>query len=76
MIEDSNNAIDRIHNARLDAEKKAWDNLGRYKFNNFGYWAASWIHYNALLKGTEHHQGNPFKSLVQAARIHIQEENK
>jgi hypothetical protein len=74
MIEDSNDPLDRIHNARLDAEKKAWDNLGRYKFNNFGYWAAAWIHYNQLMP-KEQKLGNPFISLVKMARKH-QEENK
>jgi hypothetical protein len=74
MIEDSTNPLDRIHNARLDAERKAWDSLGRYKFAMFGYWAAAWIHYNQLMP-KEQKLGNPFKSLVQAARIH-QEENE
>ncbi len=33
---------------RESAERKAWDSLGRYKFQMFGYWAAIWVHMNRL----------------------------
>ena len=48
-----------------EAERKAWDNLSRYKFMNFGYWAAIWIHLNQL---QETKSPNPFSNLVKFAR--------
>ncbi len=59
--------------ARTDAERKAWDSLGRYKFEMFGYWASAWVKFNQLLP-KELKLPNPFKSLVHAARVH-QEDN-
>ena len=47
------------------AERKAWDALGRYKFQMFGYWAAIWVHLNRL-GGFK--RKNPWKSLVLQAR--------
>lgn len=48
-----------------EAEKKAFDSLGRYKFSMFGYWAAIWVHLNRVggLK-----RPNPFKEIVLLAR--------
>ena len=57
----------RIINARRQALAKALDSLGRYKFEMFGYWASSWVKYNALLS-TVDKQGNPFKDFVKLAR--------
>lgn len=71
-IPDSNNPIDRIHNARLDAERKAWDSLARYKFYMFGYWSAAWVKYNQLMP-KEEKLPNPFKSLVIMAKEKIAE---
>jgi hypothetical protein len=54
-----------------DAEKKAVDNLARYKFSNFGYWAATWVKYNQLAKDMgviDKKRPSPFKSLVESAR--------
>lgn len=48
-----------------EAEKKAWDSLGRYKFMMFGYWAAVWVHLNRIA-GVR--RPNPWKSLVLMAR--------
>jgi hypothetical protein len=48
-----------------DAEKKAIQALGRYKFQMFGYWAAIWVHLNRI-GGFK--RPNPFKSLVAQAR--------
>jgi len=62
------NPTDRIIQARENAEKEAWKNLGRYKWSNFGYWAGVWVHYNRLLVGTPDHQGSPWKELVHLAR--------
>ena len=59
----------RVRDEREKAERKAWDSLGRYKFEMFGYWAAKWVQMNQLLRGSEH--PNPFRSLVKAARRKI-----
>lgn len=47
-----------------EAEHKALDNLARYKFMNFGYWASIWVHLNKIA-GSKHH--NPFSDLVKLA---------
>lgn len=52
--------------AELDnAELQAWNALGRYKFQMFGYWAAIWIHINRISMAK---RGNPWKTLVLDAR--------
>jgi hypothetical protein len=54
--------------AELDvAEAKAWDALGKYKFQMFGYWAAIWVHLNRI---GHFKRPNPWKTLVLAARQH------
>jgi hypothetical protein len=68
MIEDTTNMTDKVFNARLDAERKAWDSLARYKFFMFGYWAGAWVKYNALMP-KEEKLPNPFKALVLLARL-------
>lgn len=58
--------IDQRLAAELDdAEAKALDALGRYKFQMFGYWAAIWVHLNRI---SGERRANPFADLVQAAR--------
>ncbi len=47
-----------------EAERKAWDALGRYKFFMFGYHAADVVKLNRRLG----RRGNPFKTLVEHAR--------
>jgi hypothetical protein len=47
------------------AEEKAWDSLGRYKFQMFGYWAAIWVHLNRL---GEFRRPNPWRDMVGLAR--------
>jgi hypothetical protein len=47
------------------AEQKAWDALGRYKFQMFGYWAAIWVHLNRI---GNFKRPNPWKKLVLEAR--------
>lgn len=59
---------DNVIIAREDAEKKALDSLGRYKFEMFGYWASSWVKYNALLP-KEAKIANPFADFVKLARV-------
>ncbi len=56
---------ERIEGALREAEDKAIDSLGRYKFQMFGYWAAIWVHLNRIRGG--HHQ-SPFQPFVRAAR--------
>jgi len=52
--------------AELDeAEYKALSSLSRYKFIQFGYWAAIWVHLNRL-SGAR--RPNPFRRLVMEAR--------
>lgn len=60
---------DKLERELNDAEAKAWDSLGRYKFTMFGYWAGIWVHLNRL--GSTR-RPNPFKKLVAAAREHHQ----
>ena len=56
---------DRLLQELDEAEAKAWDALGRYKFQMFGYWAAIWVHLNRV---SEVHHPNPWRCLVQSAR--------
>lgn len=48
-----------------DAERKAWDSLGRYKFAMFGYWAAIWVHLNQI-GGFK--RPSPWHGIVKTAR--------
>lgn len=49
---------------KQEAYDKAIDSLCRYKFMQFGYWAAIWVHLNQIEGG----EPNPFKSLIEHAR--------
>ena len=49
-----------------EAADKAIDSLARYKFMQFGYWAAIWVHLNRI-EGQR--RSSPFKALVHAARV-------
>lgn len=52
--------------AELDkAERDAWKNLARYKFWQFGYYAARWVYVNHVTKSK---RPNPFRRLVVVAR--------
>lgn len=62
-----------VRKAREEAKRKALDNLARYKFSNFGYWAAHWVHYNRLLPAPQR-QRNPFRELVQLSRQLLEDE--
>jgi hypothetical protein len=58
--------IEQRLEADLDqAEAKAWDALGRYKFQMFGYWAAIWVHQNRV---GGFNRPNPWRDLVAVAR--------
>lgn len=48
-----------------EAEMKAIDSLGRYKFAMFGYWAGIWVHLNKI-SGAK--KPNPFRDLVRLAK--------
>ena len=54
--------------ARDEAEIKAWDSLGRYKFEMFGYWASSWVKFNQVIPKAYRAKNNPFKEAVMLAR--------
>ena len=56
---------DSLEHELCVAEAKAWDALGRYKFQMFGYWAAIWIHLNRV---GEFGRPNPWRELVSHAR--------
>ena len=60
-----------LNQAMAEAEAKALDSLGRYKFEMFGYWSSSWIKYNQLgvdMGILKKKKPNPFKALVVTAR--------
>lgn len=48
-----------------EAEAKAWDSLGKYKFMMFGYWAGVWVHLNRV---GAYKRPNPWLELVKLAR--------
>lgn len=50
-----------------DAETKAWEALGGYKFWMFGYHAGRWVNYNNLLPAGLR-RPSPFRDAVQLAR--------
>lgn len=62
---------DELARKKEEARVKAITNLDRYKFMNFGYWAAIWIHLNQL-SGMK--SPNPFKPFVDLARTMMKEE--
>jgi hypothetical protein len=55
----------KIEAERDIAEHKAIVSLSRYKFQQFGYWAAIWVHLNRLC---ERRKANPFGEFVALAR--------
>lgn len=54
-----------IEEHKQEAFEKAIDSLSRYKFMQFGYWSAIWVHLNQIDTQKEH---NPFKPLVELSR--------
>jgi len=56
---------ERLKLALDEAEEKAHKSLSQYKFMNFGYWAAIWIHLNRI---GGFHRPNPFVHYVVMAR--------
>lgn len=63
-------AFDDLVAARDDAERKAWDSLGRYKFQMFGYWAGAWVKFNRLLPA-DYQRSNPWRDLVKIAKSRL-----
>ena len=55
----------RILNAMERAETNAWNALARYKWERFGYHAATWVNLNKLLDAP---RPSPFRPLVHLAR--------
>ena len=52
-----------------DAVAKAWDSMGRYKFEMFGYWAAKSVSYGQLIERLGGRKpASPFRDLVHMAR--------
>jgi len=54
-----------------ESERKAFDSLGRYKFEMFGYWSSTWVKYNQLafdMGIINKKNPNPFKCLVNEAK--------
>ena len=62
--------FDRIEKDLMEAEAKAIDSLSRYKFMQFGYWAAIWVHLNRI---SGFKKPNPFKRFVQLAKQEMKE---
>jgi len=64
-------SVQRLVDARDEAYVKAIDNLGRYKFDRFGYFAARWVTLNHLLpKAHQAERGShPFHELIVLARV-------
>ena len=60
-----------VEEARDEAERKAFDSLGRYKFQMFGYHAALWVTLNQLCPKRK---ANPFSELVALARARLTSE--
>lgn len=58
---------DRLERELQEAERKGWDSLGRYKFQQFGYWAAIWVHLNRV---GDFNKPNPWSRLVKTAKEH------
>lgn len=56
---------ERLEHDLAEAERKAHSNLARYKFHNFGYWAAIWVHLNHV---GQFHRHNPFSDYVKSAQ--------
>ncbi len=56
----------KLNDEIQEAAEKAIDSLARYKFMQFGYWAAIWVHMNRI-EGKR--RPSPFKALVHAARV-------
>jgi len=51
-----------------EAETKAWKSLAGYKFSQFGYWCAIWVHLNQV---GEFKKPNPFQALTKVAKTKI-----
>ena len=56
-----------LYASMVEAELKAWEALSGYKFWMFGYHAARWVNYNALLPRNQRLR-NPFADLVKFGR--------
>lgn len=58
-------SVNELEAELLEAEHKAWDSLGRYKFLMFGYWAGIWVHLNRV---GHFDRANPWREVVKVAR--------
>ena len=64
-IDEATATREQLKQALDEAEEKAHKNLARYKFMNFGYWAAIWTHLNRV---GNFRRPNPFSVYVELAR--------
>jgi len=67
ILREQREAVDirnRLIQELAEAEQKAWDSLGRYKFQMFGYWAGVWIHLNKI---SGQRRPNPWRELTKIA---------
>ena len=64
-IDEATATKEQLKQALDEAEEKAHKNLARYKFMNFGYWAAIWTHLNRV---GNFRRPNPFSVYVELAR--------
>ncbi len=55
----------RIEDELIEAERKAWSSLARYKFWMFGYYAARWVYLNRI---GDFGRPNPFSGLISIAK--------
>jgi len=62
-----------IADGMLEAERKAWESLSRYKFVMFGYWVGIWVHRNRLDGALVR---NPFRELVKIAQARTKGKHK
>ena len=63
-VDEANAIRARLEQDLAEAERKAHSNLARYKFMNFGYWAAIWVHLNQV---GQFHKPNPVSDYVKLA---------
>ena len=59
---------ERLEAELAEAERRAWEALGRYKFVLFGYWCGVWVH---LARLETKPRPNPWRGIVKTARAHL-----
>ena len=67
-VEDEMIIEQELEKAKQEAIEKALKSLAGYKFERFGYWAASWVRFNQLSAKVGQKDPNPFRDLVHLAK--------